>query len=293
MRVTPPINPSYAHVAARLLRPATPHRRKVASVVEKFASPGPAWRALAARGLLPPSFATPRRRYFRLSEKVVCARCRGKGRVGGYSGDPDEWEEDAWTCSECTSQGAVIGSEIDLDVPPSLDACIALASDPEGVSAAEAFAEEAAKGLARWGFPWDGRMIWRVSGPLHVCKWSFSEALRIFDFLQHGDKEVWKSAASTAFAERVHDVRTGVFYTRAQRHACGDQFWRAASARGDVVPATVSGVSDEALRPPAQIVGRPFAELPNPFAPLLSIWELGYVPVNVAPGPIVLLCPGG
>lgn len=211
--------------------------------------------------------------------------------MGGYSGDPDDWEDNAWTCGTCDSQGAIPGRETDHDAPPTIDACLALASDPDGIAAAEAHAEEALARLAPWRSAAGGGVIWRIGGPLRDTRWALCEELRLFDFLQHGEARVWESPAHTAFAARAHDAGKGAFWVLAQRHACGDQFWRSAAERGERAPLERSGVLDEVLRPPPAVAGRPFAEIPNPFEPLLAIWELGYVPADFTGGSAVLIVP--
>ncbi len=219
----------------------------------------------------------------------ICDRCGGKGRTSGYSGDPDEWEDDAWTCGHCRSQGKQIGQETDYPEPPSKTIAVALAGDPEGVEAVEELAREAATRLGPWGFAEKARLTWRVGGPLPAWPWALSEQLRLFDFLQRGEREVWLSPASKAFQRRSDEVGIGAFFSQAQRHAEGDQFWRSASARGDRVRAGYEGVLGEELHPAEALVGRPFAELANPFEPLLAIWELGYVPVSMTQESIVLM----
>jgi hypothetical protein len=86
-------------------------------------------RATAGPAALP---VDPRHRGFRATVLNPCPRCRGTGFVGGYSGDPDQWEE-GWTCGRCGTLGTVAAGSPILDQPPGPETAAALTRDPDGL----------------------------------------------------------------------------------------------------------------------------------------------------------------
>lgn len=88
-----------------------------------------------------------------------CPRCKGSGRVGGYSGDPDEWEDNAWTCSDCRATGT--GPDSRPSPVPSAAHICAITTAPSAPEA-EAHAWDLAFRLTPWGLPIPDRLIWRV-----------------------------------------------------------------------------------------------------------------------------------
>jgi hypothetical protein len=301
-------------MAGKLLRPAVPARAEALRIASGGSTRGGAWRALEAVGLLRPEPEAEHRdsggtwkalesaglvprapecgRRFRTVETKACSDCRGKGRTGAYSGDPDEWEDDAWTCGHCDSQGVVPEKSTDHDEPPSIEACVALASDPEGIARAEALALEAAAHVAEWNAFKHGGIVWRVGGPLQPSL-RFCDELRIFSFISREHMgRFWNTPSLEALSARRYDVGVGAFYELSHSHAELDLFWRTAASRGDVLrPAYPGRSDDEVLRPPERFVGRAFSDVPNPIDPMLAIWELGYVPMRLSPDAIELLVP--
>lgn len=278
--------PSYEEIAARLLQPAAPCAAQAKALAASRATAAELWEAMEIAGLTPPPRAGERR--FRAVTVAPCESCRGKGRTGGYSGDPDEWEDDAWTCGTCDSQGHTVASERDHDRPASVEECVALASDPEGVRTVEALADEAAARLAVLGAPAQEELVWRVGGPLPRRRvLEAADVPWLQRMVTDPSLKIWASPAVKPFEDKVYDVGTGAFFDRARLHVQGDQFWRQALERGERVPDEVKASYGPPIATPRALVGRAFAELANPFAPTLEIWARGYVPVRLT-GTVVL-----
>ena len=224
------------------------------------------------------------RRRFRKVELCTCPRCKGKGLVGGYSGDPDEWEDDAWTCHECACQGQVVVSFHD---GPEGEAA-RMTRDRAGMLAAESYARECAARLGPWGTDVDDTVAWRMGGPLTQRRWTFGEPLRILDFICSRYRV---SPMTMAFgkARDAAPLAHRVFYERADEIATQEDSWRALTASGTQLEASYSGVLDEILQVPAALVGKRFDELQSPFVPVIEIWRLGYAVESIVP--IVLWAP--
>ncbi|MFC0041790.1 hypothetical protein [Actinomadura rayongensis] len=221
----------------------------------------------------------PRRR-FRATELVACRTCRGSGAVGGYTGDdPPEWEEEAWTCTDCGTYGRVPADTPLLDRPPVPGP---FEADPDGVRQAEEATRTAVRRLAPWGVPAVDRVVWRVGGPL----------LRpVKATLPHPRAEVLRRLLFREWSDELGriphhyvplDGLTSLFATRAAWHARLDRAWRRAADRALTVPASVD-------RPDA--TGRSMADLPNPFAPLIGIWAAGYAFADATDDAIHLVAP--
>ncbi|GLY91322.1 hypothetical protein [Actinoallomurus iriomotensis] len=222
--------------------------------------------------------ADPRRR-FRATQLVACPACRGTGAVGGYSSDPLEWEEQAWTCGDCGTYGAVAVDTPIVDRSPVPEPFTA---DPEGILRAEAAARTVVERLVPWDVPATDRVVWRVGGPLAKPMRSTmphprAEVLRRLFFQE------WRSSLGTVQHDHVPGWDPASrFAARAAWHVRLNRAWRLAADRALIVPSTVG-------RP--QVAGRSIAGLPDPFAPLIDVWALGYAFADITGDAIHLIAP--
>lgn len=232
-----------------------------------------AWDALVARGLAP----APDDRVF--IDRVV-RRCTGC-----------ELERPSWEdCPACAGTGEEF-VEKRGDRPASLPAALVLAGDLAGTLAAEALAREAATRL----WPWRGRhgamprptasprrVAWRVDerkGQLQLMRGTRALCPLLYDVLARaaGDR---RRPESTAF---YFAARAPLRYLRSARWPPDPELERAASAFYDALAAAGERVPRHGLTGgmPRRLDGerfapcdREFAALPNPFAPLLALWDL-------------------
>lgn len=160
--------------------------------------------------------------------------------------------------------------------PPTVAACVALACDPAGMATVEALALAVAARLAACGAGSASRVQWRVG------------ALTDHDLLARPPREptgalhsmllgVHESADTTVWGEgepawvihpdvprrvwpEYRDFKDRVAFGRLDREHSAADLWRSAALNGYRL--------DD--------VARPIAELDDPFAPLLAIWDHGY-----------------
>jgi hypothetical protein len=135
-----------------------------------------------------------------------------------------------------------------LAAPPTCVACVALAADPDGVCAAEARVADLARALAPWGACEPARVIWYVRDPLRARA---PVPLRL-------------AAAGASISTRRPGMPAASIGSDAERRAA----WRRAVAED----ARVLPRAGEGTWP----TGAAFASLPDPFAVLDALDELGY-----------------
>jgi hypothetical protein len=167
---------------------------------------------------------------------------------------------------------------------------LALASAAPALLEAEEHARECAARLAAWGVSLPDQIVWQVGGPLTPRRDIFCRALAVLDFLATD----WTvSPLSMAFYTRCGQAPLWkrYFYELAESHVRHDERWKARAADGERLPAMYEPAVGKGLAVPASLVGRSFADVPNPFAPLVEIWRLGFVPEGIGDGPLVLYAP--
>ncbi len=211
------------------------------------------WESLATQGLVPERWAADGRRRF----LVDPARLLDDDEVGSVP-----WED---------------GALATLPTPPSMQCLLAVAADPAGLEASEALAREA---LGRFGALCAGTEqpeatawcaqgdAWALDGAtlasVTTRPWeSVRVALRAA-LAGVGDDPPREGDALVARAARPyspHRVLQALDEEDARR-------WARACVQGARVPAT-AGVR-------ARHVGCTFAELPDPWAPLVEAWARGY-----------------
>lgn len=145
------------------------------------------------------------------------------------------------TCPVCRGAGL-------LAAPPTCVACVALAADPGGVCAAEARVADLARALAPWGASPPVRVIWRVRDqPSAVAP----VPLRL-------------AAAGASISTRRPGMPAASIGSDDARRAA---WQRAVREDARVAPRAGTGTWP---------IGASFASLPDPFAALDALGELGY-----------------
>jgi hypothetical protein len=238
-------------------RPARSAFDEVTATLGTVRDPSAAWKLLIERGLLPASWLDePKRRFPALGSLPAHERYQRLRRAPYIPLGPH---------------------------PDDLDTCALLAADVRGIETAEEQGFLLCSAWSLWGYPESKAVLWvpsSLSGygyQLHDTKpgvwepdgflWqvfpkSWEEVCKLRDFLsrESGDNEAHHAARAVA----------GWLY--------GHQLWTACVERGGQVPSDA---------PPA-VAGRLYAELPNPFATALRIFEAGYAPLPSGNGLLVL-----
>ena len=226
---------------------------------------GRLWETYVARGLVPQSWAEDPARWF----------LRGSARV------------DARSKLERLLDGALEEAQ-----PGFLEAVI-LAADPRGVAVAEALARQVVAGLAPWGAPAPSRVLWRFT------EIDATQRPRSHESFPGGQ---WASFCAThalggrrGFTAEQEQLRASIVgddradALRWEGAAVVDfvhwRRWVAASRLGLRVTAP-EYVTDPCVR---ALQGRLFAELPDPFTPLVDLWWRGYGLEAVGRDTVVLL----
>lgn len=226
---------------------------------------GQLWETYVARGVIPASWAEdPARRFL-----------RGSARV------------DARSKLERLFDGALEEAR-----PGFLEAVI-LAADPHGMVAAEELARQVISALAPWGAPAPARVLWRFT------EIDATQRTRSHESFPGGQ---WASFCAThalggrrGFTAEQERLRASIVgddradALRWEGAAVVDfvhwRRWVAASRLGLRVTAP-EYVADPCVR---ALRGRLFAELPDPFTPLVDLWWRGYGLEAVGQDAVVLL----
>lgn len=251
-----------------------------------------AWEHLQGEGLAP---GPGDRRFIRRSERR-CPACGGA--------EPDPW----WNrCRECVNTGWVRLEERDDARPPTLCAALTLAGLGPAMLEAEALARAATAAL----WPWRGRrgalphpsappttIAWRVheeATPLLLMRGTEALCPLLFEALMRAVNERQRHDLSRLF----YRLFSAYEHTRqaqwkpdpAVDQAAAD-FYDALAASGETVsPYGVRGMLPGCRGPwhrPFAPVGQGWADLPNPFTPLVRLWELGVAVERLEADTIVL-----
>jgi hypothetical protein len=152
-----------------------------------------------------------------------------------------------------------------LEAPPTCVACVALAADPDGICAAEARVVDLARALAPWGAREPSRVIWRVRDR-EPSRTAAPVPLRL-------------AAAGASVSTRRPGMQAASIGSDAARRAA----WRRAiDEDARVQPRAGKGVWP---------LGASFAALPDPFAALDALDELGYTLEDLTDDAAVLCAP--
>ncbi len=223
------------------------------------------WARLAERDVFPRGFAENPDREF----GEVCSACWRPGDARGPT-------------VRCAACGDALGRA--RSSPPSVALAVALASDPNGVAAAEALACEARARLAPWGTRALSRVVWWWLPRDWVH--SLGDARAAVRPYLFDDAEGAGVVAADARSIAAENPRFAALSARAVRD------WR--SVRSLAWDDTARAVGWAHLAERGDVIeyggptGQRFADLPNPFAPVSDIWSTGYALVRVTADAIVL-----
>lgn len=179
---------------------------------------------------------------------------------------------------------------------------------PDATARAEEHARNVARALVPWGGQVPERIRWRT---LKRGKRVRARELRSGTYVSWGKHASYAHfAAADAAANLAPSLEVGIAARLARRRGrsaeariferdvADAEGWERAVAKGVcVAPWPVPDICDPATREwgpltiPAATYGCTFAELPDPFAPLLAIWELGFVLDRISEGEIELVAP--
>jgi hypothetical protein len=144
--------------------------------------------------------------------------------------------------------------------PPTVLGCLQVAADTHGILAAESLTREVQAGLLGWGRSWAPQtMVWTV-GAWRTAGFGNREGLR---FLTQQLPRLPSERELGDLLARAATVNPNAVRRAYAQDVAGAARWEHAVRSG----ATVQGGAHD---------GKPFASLPNPYAPLLALWGLGY-----------------
>lgn len=272
---------------ARVLNPSRPRLDDARAVADDLATRDAAalWEALAARAVIPLDWVAHPARAFEDPRWRVSTEPQPDGTVAlpirGAPGAPSEDDAGLLALARAMAQRAgdagLHAAALERLAPPTVPACVAFASDPEGVATAEALAREVMARLAPWATPQPPLVLWRVCGRWHVTGERAWGPLRVAST----PRMILPRLGAAMRRRSGEDTPTW----SARGDAVSAAAWRDAASSGRVVPATLL---DGPL--PAAVAGRRFADLPDPFAPLVALWNTGYALEAITPRAVVLVC---
>ncbi|MDB4994439.1 MAG: hypothetical protein JWM74_1871 [Myxococcaceae bacterium] len=265
--------PDYELLAAQIMRPRRAKLAAAKSAVKGITDPVDAWAALS--NVLPlPLSTNPSRRFERAPFLLP------------KPGEPPT--------------APTLGVELTRS-PPTIAACLALASDPAGILAAEDLAREAVRRLAPWGVPPLRATIWTVvpKWPLAAVQGGEPVFNAVYMSLQmrppkRGNVLYLDGAfqtAATILAQHLAIRAAGDLVTLQLCGAFTDAVgfaarWQAAAGLGMLAPKYEHAPGEHV---PA--AGTPFSELPDPFEPLLELMHLGYWLSGATADALLLVAP--
>jgi len=231
--VTAPLNDAVTGWLARLrTTPARSSEARARAAIAGLSSPAEAWARLGASGAL--------------------GRCFSDGRARAFG---------VIDAPKRPPRVAAAGIERHA-TPPTMDALLALAADPEGTAEAERAADEIARRLQPWGGAAPTAREWFiVAGVLPT----------LHDFGPAYSCALWSAEAALEEAGLPVGIPADVGADLpALARAClgGYASWLRAVEHALEVPSS--------HWPPDAVKFRPFAELENPFEPTLALWSTGY-----------------
>ena len=284
----PPADPRFAALSlAQLrrcaLRPRRPRLALVSRVLAGATSGAAAWERLANEGLVPGG-AMPRQ----FADTVDRRARQFTGRVGG-PGPTIEWD---------TAQARALHDPHLPDRPPSVAAARALASDPEGVTLCESLALEfvaRASAVALDEAP--ERLVWAFYAPERQPPSPYDSIFRdeLFGLLGRG-----RNVRFAVVDDTLHSMGTHPGHRfleprereRAHYDAVGPSW--GLRLEDDLVMYRAwqrlarFEVAVDAHRGAPAHGSRSYADLADPFDPLLRIWACGYALLVAAGGTLVL-----
>lgn len=166
---------------------------------------------------------------------------------------------------------------------------LALASDPEGVGTAEQLARETLQRLSDWGgAPLPQGLFWRIftQGAQRdgAVRASWPQQLLYLNAWQGAERAVTQRARRSVVNEaNTQRARLRALAGAAQRSAvyactedCLSAWWWHKACELDLRVPPRSRTGFHPYEVPDALVDKRFVELPNPFDPLLALWQTGY-----------------
>jgi hypothetical protein len=233
------------------LAPApVPARPDPSQVVAGAPDAAHAWTALANAGLVPPGWVNEPRRRFHAYDETRCSACGGTDEALGYG---------ETRCYAGCSHGFFYTDRWDSH-PASTAECAMVAARMAALSRFEALAYDLFQRSAAWdraAYDAGGRVV-----PLSpaLVRWSLFPSSACEPLLPSVLQGAWH-ALRLAVPEAKLDVMPGIHAVRGWSEQVA-QAWRVATSSGARVPAQADTQS-YSIPPP--LVGRAFAELPDPF----------------------------
>jgi hypothetical protein len=174
--------------------------------------------------------------------------------------------------------------------PSSIAACRALASDVDGVEAAEAHLLEAVRRLEPWGAPSVERVVWCVGGsPRGSVSRTLAHA-SVSSFRAEAVDVPWRvwSDEALELGRRVSSS-PGVAALEASWDAVAAHWWQIAAR--ERWPALPERFARQPRRVRERLAGRLIRHLASPFDPLLEVWCLGYARGAITARDVTLVVP--
>ena len=221
----------------RLLVPDQPELERARAAIHGISDAETAWKQLAERGVIPVNWTSGSERSFFL---VPCPAC-----------DVDErgdWKE--WGCPACSASG------YEFAYPRNLQACLAIAANPQGVVRAEASAREAILRLRAWGEKVGDKLVWQIESKLRILESGFRRPPKAI-YMSHAGE--WFAGADPFAQDRKFAAPLG----------------EESRLFSDVIVCLHGERTYDAF---ARRRVAPYDERANPYTPLLDILALGYAP---------------
>jgi hypothetical protein len=186
-----------------------------------------------------------------------------------WVGDPGR----LFACLDCGGIGTIDDETFHAPAahPWSVETAVAFAADPAGVLRAEALAREVVARLAPWGVPQPARVVWRVGAPRDATPAALAPPM-------DAAWRAWSAVPRAARLARVPQgsLPDGVWGLVDSQFVAAQQWAACAAVDGGTV------LRGEPVR---------FADLPDPFAPLVALWETGYALDAITAEAVVLVAP--
>ncbi|MFO0558834.1 MAG: hypothetical protein U0269_12525 [Polyangiales bacterium] len=262
-------------LARRTLEPARSQLDPARAAVRGLRSAREACEALAAQGLVSPTFLSDDARRF------------------AFTTATKELRED-----EITSLGVAMpkGLARTAPFPTSVALALAVAADFDAFVSAEALAVEAAARLWPWvraqsKGPCPTRVVWKshtrsallgrkAPDLVEGCLVAHDAALFAIGESSASERGVWRPTVGVST----------VLMERAAPYALGARAWKLAAAARATVPRTLSSGYAGALEypTPEAVAGRAFDALADPFEPVLELWSRGYRLISIGRDAVLL-----
>lgn len=240
--------------------------------------PAEAWELLAGRGIVPSEWLGDGDRVFAEDERPPALAERG------FNDQPTR---------AAILRYLEVGPRL-CDAPPTVIAACSLACDIPGVTTAERVAREAVRRLAAWGAPQPSRVCWRIVDP-EDWETQPGDFRHMPAAMAVGDAYVpTPTTERTIMRARLYDFGTPA-WRAAFTWECA-ALWRLVSKGNRVIAASTSLAPDSIAASgypgiPSELRAKRFADVPNPFEPLLSLWAAGYALDAITEHTIVLAAP--